>query len=115
LLCPGLFFSFVIIFTQTVRLLERVISPSQGRYLNTGQHKHRINAHTDIHALSGIRNQDPRVRAGEDSLCLKPRCHGERRTYHINKQITNKFRGFSQPASYTDRGPPLVGEVSANG
>jgi hypothetical protein len=44
LLRPGLFLSFVI-YTQSVRLLSRVISPSQGRYLHTGQHKHRINAH----------------------------------------------------------------------
>jgi hypothetical protein len=54
LLCPGLFFSFVIFFTQTVGLLGRVISTSQGRYLHTGQHKHRINAHTDIHAWVGF-------------------------------------------------------------
>jgi hypothetical protein len=33
-------------FSQTVGLLGRVNSPSQGRYLNTGQHKHRINAYT---------------------------------------------------------------------
>jgi hypothetical protein len=33
-------------FSQTVELLERVISPSQGLYLNTGQHKHRIKAYT---------------------------------------------------------------------
>jgi hypothetical protein len=33
LLGPGLFFSFVIFFIQTVGLLGRVISPSQGRYL----------------------------------------------------------------------------------
>jgi hypothetical protein len=33
-------------FSQTVELLGRVISPSQGRYLNTEQHKHRINAYT---------------------------------------------------------------------
>jgi hypothetical protein len=33
-------------FSQPVGLLGRVISPSQGRYLNTGQHKHRINAYT---------------------------------------------------------------------
>jgi hypothetical protein len=44
LLGPGLFFSFVIISTQTVGLLGRGISPSQGRYLDTEQH--RINAHT---------------------------------------------------------------------
>jgi hypothetical protein len=32
-------------FLQTVGLLGRVISSSQGRYLRTGQHKHRINTH----------------------------------------------------------------------
>jgi hypothetical protein len=36
LLWPGLFFSFVIIFTQTVGLLGRVLSLSQGRYLYKG-------------------------------------------------------------------------------
>jgi hypothetical protein len=59
--------------SQAVGPLGRVISPSQGRYLHTGQHKHRINAHTDIHALSGIRDYDPSVRASEDSSCLRPR------------------------------------------
>jgi hypothetical protein len=32
-------------FPQTVGLLGRGISSSQGRYLNTGQQKHRINAY----------------------------------------------------------------------
>jgi hypothetical protein len=45
LLGPGLFFSFVIIFAQTVGLLGRVISPSQGRYLYTGQHKQNKRTH----------------------------------------------------------------------
>jgi hypothetical protein len=67
---PGLFFSLVIFFTRTVGLLVRVISSSQGCYLHTGQHKHRINAHRDMHALSGIRTQDPSVRESEDSSCL---------------------------------------------
>jgi hypothetical protein len=40
-----LIFSFMIIL-QTVGLLGRVISSSQGLYLNTGQHKHRINIFT---------------------------------------------------------------------
>jgi hypothetical protein len=65
LLGPGLFFSFVIFFTQTVGLLGRGISPSQDRCLYTGQH-------TDTHALSGIRTHDPSVRASEDSSCLRP-------------------------------------------
>jgi hypothetical protein len=33
-------------FSQTVGPLGLVIRPSQGRYLNKGQHKHRINAYT---------------------------------------------------------------------
>jgi hypothetical protein len=33
-------------FSQAVGLFGRVISPSKGLYLNTGQHKHRINAYT---------------------------------------------------------------------
>jgi hypothetical protein len=32
-------------YTQSVGLIGREISPSQGRYLHTGQHKYRINAH----------------------------------------------------------------------
>jgi hypothetical protein len=76
---PGLFFSSVIIFTQTVELLGRVISPSQGRYLYTGQPKHRINAYTDIHVLSGIRTPHPNVRASEDGSCLRPCGHCDRR------------------------------------
>jgi hypothetical protein len=44
LLGPGLFFSSVINFTQTLGFLWRVISQSQRCYLHTGHHKHRINA-----------------------------------------------------------------------
>jgi hypothetical protein len=62
LFCPDLFFSFVIFSYTGGRLLERVISPSPGRYLHKGQH-----THTDIHALSGIRTYDPSVRASEKS------------------------------------------------
>jgi hypothetical protein len=69
---------------QTVELLGRVISPSQGRYLHTGQHKHRIKAHkTDIHALSAIRTHYPNVRESEDSSCLRQRGHCDRHCiYH---------------------------------
>jgi hypothetical protein len=41
----SLFFGFMIIL-QTVGLLGRVITSWQGLYLNTGQHKHRINTYT---------------------------------------------------------------------
>jgi hypothetical protein len=43
----GRFFSSLI-YTQTVGLLGRWISPSQGRYLHTGQHKHRIKTHISM-------------------------------------------------------------------
>jgi hypothetical protein len=39
----GCFFSFLI-YTQSVGLLGRGVSPSEGRYLHTEQHKNRINA-----------------------------------------------------------------------
>jgi hypothetical protein len=39
ILDPGLLFSSVIIFSQRVGLLGRAISPSQGPYLHTEQHK----------------------------------------------------------------------------
>jgi hypothetical protein len=45
---------------QSVGLLGRGISPSQGRYL----------AYTDTHALSAIPSHDPSVRASEDGSCL---------------------------------------------
>jgi hypothetical protein len=41
-----LFFFLILIILQTIGLLGRVISLSQGLYLNTGQHKHSINTYT---------------------------------------------------------------------
>jgi hypothetical protein len=41
----GRFFS-LLIYTQSVGLLTREISPSQDRYLHIEQHKQRINAHS---------------------------------------------------------------------
>jgi hypothetical protein len=64
--------------TQSVGLLGLVISPSQGRYLRTEQHKHTITGATDIHASSGIRTHDPNVRAIDDSSCLRLRGHCNR-------------------------------------
>jgi hypothetical protein len=47
---PRPLIQFLNYFSQTVRPLGRVISPSQGLYLNTGQHRHRINEY--IHQIS---------------------------------------------------------------
>jgi hypothetical protein len=49
-----LIFSFRIIL-QTVGLLGHVISSLQGLYLNTGQHKHRINTYTYQISMSYVR------------------------------------------------------------
>jgi hypothetical protein len=71
--------NFILPCTQSVGVLGQGISPSQGRYLHTEQHKHRINAHnTDIHALSGIRTHDPSFQASEDSSCLTSLGHCDR-------------------------------------
>jgi hypothetical protein len=74
-------------FTQTVGPLGPVISPSQGLYLYTGQHKHRILAHRDIHVLGGIRTHDPSVRESEDSSCLRPHGHRDRQ---LHRQLNKK-------------------------
>jgi hypothetical protein len=71
---PWLFLQFVIFFTQTVGLLGRVINLSQAAFYTQGN-TNCINAHTDNRAFSGIRTQDPSVRATEDSSCLRPRGH----------------------------------------
>jgi hypothetical protein len=73
LMGPGhFFFSFVILYTVGRTPWKR-ISPSQGRYLHTEQHKYRINV--DIHVSSGIRTHDPSVWGGEGSSCPRPRGH----------------------------------------
>jgi hypothetical protein len=75
LLDLGRFFNFLILYTVG-RTPWTGISPSQGRYLHTEQHKQ--NKRTQTHAFSGIRTQDPGVRASEGSSCLRPRGHCDR-------------------------------------
>jgi hypothetical protein len=59
--------------SQTVGLFGRVISSSQGLYLNTGQHKHRkTHTHTKHPCPEWIRTHDPGLRASEDSTYLRP-------------------------------------------
>jgi hypothetical protein len=81
---PWPLFSVSWSYTHSVGPLGCGISPSQGVFLRTEQHKHNTNAHnTNIHALSGIRAHDPSVRASEDSSCLRPRGHRDRRGWGI--------------------------------
>jgi hypothetical protein len=74
--------------TPSVGLLGRGISPSEGRFLHTGQHKHRINA--VVHTSSGIRTHDPNVGASEDISCLRLRGHCDRQ-YKIQNCIIYSF------------------------
>jgi hypothetical protein len=75
------------IYTQSVGLLGQVIGPSQGLFLNTGQHKHRINTHqTSIREVGfeptitasertktvHASDRSASVRASEDSSCPRP-------------------------------------------
>jgi hypothetical protein len=74
------FFSVSWSYTQSVGLLGRGISLSQGLHIHTEPHKHRINAHnTNIHDLNEIRAHDPSVRASEDNSCLRSRDHCDRK------------------------------------
>jgi hypothetical protein len=51
---PGVWFLRFMIILQTLGLLGRVISSSQGRYLNTGQHRHRINTYTHQTSMCSV-------------------------------------------------------------
>jgi hypothetical protein len=68
--CP--LFQFLI-YKQSVGLLGRGVSLSQGRFLHT-EHKHRINAYRHP-GLEWNSTHNPSVRASKDSSCLKVRPH----------------------------------------
>jgi hypothetical protein len=73
---------------------------SQGRYLHTGQHEHKTNAYTRIHALSGIGTHDPSVLASDDSSCLRPRGHCDR----LMSIYSLYFESVLQPGDLLDTG-----------
>jgi hypothetical protein len=62
----GRFFSFLI-HTQSIELIGGGLSPSQGRYLHTEQHKHRTNAQRHP-CLEWDSNHDPSVRAWTETV-----------------------------------------------
>jgi hypothetical protein len=92
------------LFTQTVGLLGRVIGPSQGLYLYTGQNKHRINAHTNIHASSRIRTFDTRVGASEDSSCRRSLGYRDRHVvtliFHLTVSVSRELDATIFRVSY---------------
>jgi hypothetical protein len=95
LLGLGRVFSSVIFFTQSVGLLSRVISPSQGRYLHTGQHKYRINAHTDIMPWVGFETTIPEFERAKTVHVLdhlRPRGHCDRHHFTIGPHILSRSK-----------------------
>jgi hypothetical protein len=71
-------------YTQSVGLLERGISTSQGRYLHTEQHKHPC--------LEWDTNPRPSVWASEDSSsCFRPRSHCDRHNHNFLPFISDLF------------------------
>jgi hypothetical protein len=71
------FFSFLILYTvgRTPWTGDQTVA----RPLPIPRTTQTQNKHTDIYALTGIRTHDPSVRTSEDSLCLRPRGHCNRR------------------------------------
>jgi hypothetical protein len=72
LLGPGLYFSFIIIFTdgRTPWTSDQLVArPLPKHRTAQAQNKH---IHTqNIHALCGMQTHDPSFRASEDSSCLR--------------------------------------------
>jgi hypothetical protein len=104
LLCRTLtmsrFHFFLWIYTQSEGPLGWVMGLSQGLYLSTGQHKHRINTHTpNIHARSGTRTHDHRDRATEDSSCLRLLGYRDR-PHETNKSNIWKKKSISYAYNY---------------
>jgi hypothetical protein len=56
--------------------------PLRGRYIHTGQHKNRINAHKHS-CLPLESSQDFSVGTGEDSSCFRLRSHFDRLVYNF--------------------------------
>jgi hypothetical protein len=72
--------------TQTLGLLGRAISPSQGHYLNRTTQTQNKHVHTpNIHVLRGIRTHDSSVRSSEDSSCLRLRGYCDRHPIKVDQ------------------------------
>jgi hypothetical protein len=94
---PWPLFSVSWSYRQPVGLLGRGISPSQGLYLHTKQHKHRINAHR-YPSIPGV-GFDPTIRAFE----LAKTIHAwDRVAGHCDRQYTYRMSGW-KVLPYTTR------------
>jgi hypothetical protein len=97
LLGPGLLFSFVIFFTQDGRTPwtgDQPVARPLPTQRTTQTEQTRARTHTHIHPLSGIWTHVPSVRASEDSSCLTPRGHCDRRRIISRDRILKPGRRF---------------------
>jgi hypothetical protein len=83
----GLISQFHWPFLQTVGLFWRVINSAQGLYLNTGQHKHRINAYTHTHTKHTCLEWDSNQRSRFPSEQPRPLGCRDRRVWITTKLI----------------------------
>jgi hypothetical protein len=90
-------------FSQMVELLGRVISPSQGLYLNTGQHRHRINAYTHTKHPCLKWDSNPR------SQCLNGlRLHGYSDRHYLKYTRVNRIYFSGYASEYGPKQPKHI-------
>jgi hypothetical protein len=75
------------IILHTAGLLGRVISSSQGLYLNTGRHKHRINTYTDQTSMPCV-GFEPAIPASERAMTV----HALDRSVTVTGQYMTKLQ-----------------------
>jgi hypothetical protein len=97
-------------FSQTEGLLARVISPSQGRYQNTGQHKHRINAYTHHTSVPWV-GFKPTIPASERAKTI----HASDRAATVTRDLSTLHtlkKGKHKAIPVTGHGGPYDCEMS---
>jgi hypothetical protein len=91
---------FILIILQTAGLLGRVISSSQGLYLNTGQHKHGTNTYTYQTSMPCM-EFEPAIPASERAKTV----HALVRSATVTG--INDFKKRNCTATSNDSPPPL--------
>jgi hypothetical protein len=91
------------IILQTVGLLGRVISSSQGRCLNAGQHKHRINTYTNQTSMPCV-GFEPTIPASEPAKTVHGQLPLSAQWYSIHcisvQHLTFKLVGYECNRNY---------------
>jgi hypothetical protein len=89
---PGLLISSVIIFHRRYDSLDEWSARRKAATWNMTIQTQNKHIHTpNIHALSGIRNHDPGVRASENSSSLRLRGHCDRQIFSLYRENSCSF------------------------